>query len=206
MLLRGHATIPSPLGYVEGVQLFEENSKKFVATSNVHKQAILILCGSAALARLEQCKKMDISAWITTGAKILPIRQPVSTLAYLHDWTDTPPEEPADPPRAAYIEHSTGQYFLRVPRRGLEKGTILSDANTDPITQADDLSKVDPDIVMLYGPLPIDWPARGVEPPRPRSRVLYSDDAADLCLSDLMLKMGMAWVSRPIPPRVPPPR
>ena len=102
-----------------------------MALSNVHKQAILVLCGAAALARLEQCKKMDISSWITTGANIQPILMPVKSIAYLHDWTDITPEGPAGSPRAAYIEDRTGQYFLRVASRGIAGGEVISDANTD---------------------------------------------------------------------------
>ncbi len=136
MVLRGKVAIPSPLGYVEKVRLFEENTKKFVAVSNVHRQAILILCGAAALARLEQCRKMDISAWITTGANIQPIVLPVRTLAHLHDWTDIEPEAPEGPRRAAYIEEARGQFFLRVASRNIPAGAALTDANTNPITQA----------------------------------------------------------------------
>jgi hypothetical protein len=199
LLMRGLVSKPSPLGYIEGVKLYHEPQNKFVAVSNIHRQAILILCGPDGLAALEQCKKLTISAWITTGASIHPVIQPLHTIGLLHDWTEIEHEQLAGRTRAAYYEDPSGRYYLRAPLHAIGGGVIVTDDNTEALTAADDVSKVDPAIIFEYGPVPVDWAARGAPPSPDRTGPHYSDDPADLKITALQEKMRAVDPVTPAP-------
>ena len=58
-------------GYVEDVLIFDERHTKVdVAVTNVHRQALRVLCGDDGLAALENMslpRRMTTSAWLMTG-------------------------------------------------------------------------------------------------------------------------------------------
>jgi hypothetical protein len=193
LLLRGLVSIPSSTGYVKGVQLYDDVSNQFVASSNVHREAMLLLCGSAALSRLEGSKKMTVSAWATSGARIQFIRRPCSELGHLHDWTDIEPRRPAAFSRAAYYEDATGQYFLRMPG-SFQPGEVATDANTLPFTEGDVVAKTTCERLYTFGPLPIDWSARGCLPREARSDYMFSDCAEDLSIEGLRKKVVVKFI------------
>ena len=73
----------SPEGYIEGVKIYDErHTKKDVAVTRAHRQAIRVLCGADGLALLEETKRMTTSAWLMTGGDTSRVHE--GAAGYLH--------------------------------------------------------------------------------------------------------------------------
>ena len=186
LLLRGLISNPSKLGYIDQVMLFDDYKRKFVAMSRINKESILILCGAESLTKLENCKKLSISAWIVTGAQNSPTTSAPSQLALLHDWTDIVPQNPEIYPRAAYYDEYGVRYFLRKVKQGAHIAvTDISDSNTDPIIETNWIAGLG--TYLCYGPVRIE--PRSAATQLGRSEVRFSDWRDDIKVSELRKRL-----------------
>jgi hypothetical protein len=81
---------PSRLGYIEEVQIYDEIfTKKVIATSRVHIESVLWLCGEESVNRLHHTRRMNVISWVTTGGDPI-VAKKYGICGFLHKLSPLP--------------------------------------------------------------------------------------------------------------------